>query len=165
MHDAETARSRQLSTNFSLMGLSSKPSELLEPQETHVLIVEDDKGSRKFPLGGEVYSIGREPESDIRLFSLFVSRRHATLVRRDKKDGSYDYQIVDGNLKGQLSANGILINGHKFQTHTLNNQDEIEFGPGVTAMYILKNKEKKSGPLDPFDVTLIDPSRVDESEE
>lgn len=165
MHDAETARSRQLPTNFPPMRLSRKPSELSEPQETHILIVEDDKGSRNFPLGGEVYSIGREPDSDIRLFSLFVSRRHATLVRREKKDGSYDYEIVDGNLKGQLSANGILINGNKLQAHTLNNHDEIEFGPGVRATYILKRNEKNSGPLDPFDVTLIDPSRVDESEE
>jgi len=165
MPDAETSQSQQSLSHLSPMRLSTKPSELSEPQEAHVLIVEDDKGSRKFPLGGEVYSIGRDLESDILLNSLFVSRRHVTLLRRDRKDGNYDYQIVDGNLKGQLSANGILINGHKFQVHTLNNEDEVEFGPGVRVKYLLKRKERKSGPLDPFDITLIDPSRVDESED
>ncbi len=164
MHDAKISQSHQSTPNLAAIGFGKKPTPRYEPQEAHVLIVEDDNGSRKFPLGGEVYTLGRDPESDIRLFSLFVSRRHATLVRREHGDGSYDYEIVDGNLNGQLSANGILINGDKLQAHTLKNEDEVEFGPGVKAKYVLKRKEKKSGPLDPFDITLIDPSRVDEED-
>jgi pSer/pThr/pTyr-binding forkhead associated (FHA) protein len=164
MPDAQISQSHQSTSNLAAIALEKKPSPLCEPQEAHVLIVEDDNGSREFPLGGDVYSLGRDPESDIRLFSLFVSRRHATLVRREHEDGSYDYEIVDGNLKGQLSANGILINGQKLQAHTLKNEDEVEFGPGVSAKYLLKRKEQKSGPLDPFDITLINPSWVDEEE-
>jgi hypothetical protein len=41
------------------------------------------------------------------------------------------------------------------------NDDKVEFGPGVTAEYRLRRKERKSGPLDPYDITLIDPSRLD----
>lgn len=162
MPDAKTSKSTQISNHLPLPRLNSKPPEFAEPQEVHLLIVEDDDGYREFPLGGEVYSLGRGEESDIRLVSLFVSRRHATLVRQQRDDGKYDYQIVDGNLKGQLSANGIVINGHKLQAHTLKNDDKVEFSPGVTAEYRLRRKERKSGPLDPYDITLIDPSRVDE---
>ncbi len=166
MPDTEISQSHQSPPSVPPSGSGTKPSHLSEPQEVHVLIVEDDQGLRKYPLGGEVYSIGREPESDIRLFSLFVSRRHATLVRREREDGNYDYQLVDGNLKGQLSANGILVNGRKLPAHTLKNEDEVVFGPMVSAKYyLLKRKEKNSGPLDPYDITLIDPSMVEESED
>jgi pSer/pThr/pTyr-binding forkhead associated (FHA) protein len=162
MPDAKTSKSKHLSDHLPLIGLNAKPPELSEPQEVHLLIVEDDDGYREFPLGGEVYSLGRGEESDIRLVSLFVSRRHATLVRQPRDDGKYEYKIVDGNLKGQLSANGILINGQKLPVHILKNDDKVEFGPGVIAQYRLRYKERKSGPLDPYDITLIDPSRVDE---
>jgi hypothetical protein len=56
-----------------------------------------------------VYSIGRDPRCDIRLFSQFVSRRHATLVRLPREDGSSFYRIVDGDAKGKPSANGLQL--------------------------------------------------------
>lgn len=166
MTETETSQFHQPSANLPSIGLSKKPSYPSESHEIHLLIVEDDNGSREIPLGGEVYSIGRDSNSDIRLFSLFVSRQHATLVRRQREDGKYDYQILDGNLKGQLSANGILINGCKLQAHNLKNEDEIVFGSKVSAKYyLLKRGERRSGPLDPFDITLIDPSMIEESED
>lgn len=132
-----------------------------------MLIVKDDEERPKeFPLGGEVYSIGRGPNCNIRLCSLFVSRRHATLVRQQREDGTYNYKIVDGNGKGQHSANGIIVNGRKLQVHELKDEDEVVFGPGVSAKYRLRQRDdRKSGPLDPFDITLIDPGMVVESEE
>ncbi len=105
----------------------------------HVLILEDDKGRREYPLEAEVYSIGRDPQCDIRLFSLYVSRRHATLERRQRDNGSYYYRIVDGDLKGKPSPNGILINGRKLQACDLENEDEILFAPGVRAKYYKLN--------------------------
>jgi pSer/pThr/pTyr-binding forkhead associated (FHA) protein len=121
---------------------------ILVTQQAFILIVEDDKGRREIPLGDAVYSIysiGTDPQSDIRLFSQFVSKRHATLVRRHHEDGSVYYIIVDGNLKGKLSVQGLLINGQKLQCllingqklqiHHLENEDEIVFGPGVMATY------------------------------
>jgi pSer/pThr/pTyr-binding forkhead associated (FHA) protein len=85
-------------------------------------------------------------------------------VRQQYEDGSYGYQIIDGDPKGQPSSNGILVNGCRIQVHDLKHQDKIEFGSGVSATY-LKQGDKKTGPLDPFDITLIDPSRVDEDVE
>ncbi|MGK7905464.1 MAG: FHA domain-containing protein [Hormoscilla sp.] len=133
-------------------------------QQTHKLIIEDDKGKRELTLESPVYSIGRDAQCDIRLVSQFVSRRHATLVRLPHDDGSYYYRIVDGNLRGKSSANGILINSRKLATHDLQNEDEIVFGPQVRAIYYLLDKEPvTSSPPDEFDITLISPSMMDDT--
>ncbi|MFM7450703.1 MAG: FHA domain-containing protein [Leptolyngbyaceae cyanobacterium] len=137
-----------------------------EPQLNHLLIIEDDKGRREFILDGPVYSLGRDPKCDIRLISQFVSRRHATLVQLMNEDGTFSYRIVDGNLKGKPSANGLLINGRKLQAHDLKNEDEIVFGPQVRAIYyLLKRDAVSTVPPDEFDITLISPNMVGEPEE
>ncbi|MBD0345362.1 MAG: FHA domain-containing protein [Coleofasciculus sp. Co-bin14] len=157
MPEAETSQFQKSLKNLPSIDFSKHSLDSSEPQEVHLLIVEDDKGSREFTLNGEVYSIGRDPSCNIRLFSMFVSRRHATLVRQQQEDGNYKYQIIDGDQQGQRSANGILINGRKLQTHDLVNEDKIVFGPGVSAKY----QRLKSGPLDPYDITLIDPGMME----
>lgn len=135
-------------------------------KQNHLLIIEDDKGRKEFTLEEAVYSIGRDPQSDIRLFSQFVSRRHATLVRRQYDDGSPYYRIVDGNLKGKPSANGLLINGRKLQAHDLKNEDEVVFGPQVSAKYYLLERDTPpTGPIDEFDITLISPGMIGDPEE
>ncbi|MEQ9358656.1 MAG: VIT domain-containing protein [Coleofasciculus chthonoplastes F3-SA18-01] len=117
---------------------------MLNPS-AHLLIIEDDKGRRLYTLEEPVYSIGRNPDVDIRLFSQFVSRQHATLVRREQEDGSLYYRIVDGNLTGKLSAKGLVINGHKVQSHDLDDEDEILFGSQVSAKYYIVKKEERGG--------------------
>lgn len=103
--------------------------------EGHVLIVQDDRGRHRFVLDDEIYSIGRDHDCDIRLFSQFVSRHHATLMRVQDNEGHDIYRIVDGNLKGKVSSNGLLINGQKHQSYELQNEEEIVFGPQVKAVY------------------------------
>lgn len=150
---------RSKSATDSLMATS-------EPQQNHLLIVEDNKGRREFILDSPVYSIGRDPKCDIRLISQFVSRRHATLVQLPNEDGSYYYRIVDGNLKGKPSANGLLINGRKLQAHDLEDEDKIVFGPQVHAVYyLLKRDTVSTVPPDEFDITLISPNMVGEPED
>jgi pSer/pThr/pTyr-binding forkhead associated (FHA) protein len=107
-------------------------------KQIHCLVVEYDKGRREFVLTNPIYSIGSDPKCDICLISQLVSRRHATLVQLPYKDGSYYYRIMDGNLKGKPSANGLLINGHRLQAHDLQNEDVIIFGPGIQAGYAVK---------------------------
>jgi len=132
----------------------------------HLLIVEDDKGRKEFPLENSVYSIGRESTCDIRLYSQFVSRRHATLVRRPREDGSYYYRIVDGDLKGKLSANGLLINGRKLQAHDLEDEDAIVFGPQVRAVYyLIKPTLDSTDSNEEWEITLTNPEIEDDTEE
>jgi pSer/pThr/pTyr-binding forkhead associated (FHA) protein len=65
-----------------------------------------------------------------------------------------------------LSSNGILINGRRTPDHDLEHGDKVTFDPSVTAQYYRLTRETgKSGPLDPLDVTLIDPAMIDETEE
>lgn len=137
-----------------------------EPHQNHLIIIEDDKGRREFVLDAPVYSIGRDPKCDIRLVSQFVSRRHATLMQLPKENGTYYYKIMDGNLKGKPSANGLLINGRKLQSHDLRNEDEIVFGPQVRAIYyLLKRDAVLTVPPDEFDITLISPNMVGDPED
>jgi pSer/pThr/pTyr-binding forkhead associated (FHA) protein len=136
------------------------------PHQTHLLIIEDDKGRREYTLDSPVYSIGRDPKCDIRLVSQFVSRRHATLVQLPNEDGSYYYRIVDGNLKGKPSANGLLINGRKLQAHDLHDQDKVVFGPQVQAMYYLLRRDAiTTVPPDEYDITLISPNMTGDPED
>lgn len=136
------------------------------PRHNHLLIVEDNKGRREYTLDSPVYSIGRDAKCDIRLVSQFVSRRHATLVQLAHEDGSYYYRIVDGNLKGRPSANGLLINGRKLQAHDLVDEDKIVFGPQVYAVYyLLKRDAISTVPPDEFDITLISPNMTGDPED
>jgi pSer/pThr/pTyr-binding forkhead associated (FHA) protein len=131
------------------------------PQQTHLLIIEDDKGRREFILEDPTYSIGRDPKCNIRLVSQFVSRHHATLVQLPQPDGNYYYRVVDGSLDGKPSANGLLVNGRKTSVHDLRNEDEVVFGPRVRAVYYLLQHEKgPTVPPDEFDITLISPNMM-----
>lgn len=176
MSKAKASQFHQSPPNLQNTDPSKDSWETSEFDIVHWLIVKDDQGERRYPLGGKVYSIGRDSSSDILLRSMFVSRRHATLVRQKRRDGSCDYQIVDGDLKGRRSANGIMINGHKLPppnlknklaAHNLKHKDKIVFGAGVTATYHQLDRQDRrasnqSDSLDPWDdITLIDPGMID----
>ena len=135
-------------------------------QLSSILIVEDSQGRREITLEASVYSLGRDPKCDIRLASQFVSRHHATLVQLPKDDETNYYRIVDGNLKGKPSANGMLINGRKVQARDLANEDEIVFGPQARAIFYQLERDTFSGVApDEFDITLISPNMVDADED
>jgi pSer/pThr/pTyr-binding forkhead associated (FHA) protein len=72
----------------------------------HLLIVEDDQGRKQFNLDAPVYLLGRDPGCDIRLFSQFVSRRHATLLRVSREDGTYYYRLLTAILRASLVLTG-----------------------------------------------------------
>ena len=111
----------------------SKP--FLGRQDESILVVEDDRGKRDISLDRDQYQIGRDPQSDICLHSQFASRHHAILTKIFKDDGSYGYQITDGDLDGKASTNGLLINGQKYRTWEMKPEDVIVFGPKVRATY------------------------------
>ncbi|PSB04720.1 FHA domain-containing protein [Merismopedia glauca] len=126
-----------------------------ENPHKHLLIIEDDTGRREFTVSNNLCSLGRQATSDVRLFSRFASRHHATLLRRLRDDGTDFYLIIDGDLTGKRSTNGILVNGRKLEVHELIDGDRIVFGPGVSIIYYLINLERKirEGNLDPAATT------------
>lgn len=121
----------------------------------HVLIVQDDQGRKEHILDAPIYSIGRDPNCDIRLASQFVSRRHATLVQIIEDEEEYHYRIVDGTPKGKPSSNGLLVNGRKVQACDLNDRDEIRFGPKIHATYYLQEQEPEQVRPPNYDQTVI----------
>jgi diguanylate cyclase (GGDEF)-like protein/PAS domain S-box-containing protein len=102
----------------------------------HILVVEDPEIKRTVTLDSATYSIGRHSSNSIILSSQRISRQHATLLRRtDVRTSSYSYWILDGDLDGNRSRNGIFINGKKCLVHELKHGDVVEFGAEVKARY------------------------------
>lgn len=103
---------------------------------SHYLLVEDDQGRRNLTLDQPIYSIGRDSECDICLNSKTISRHHATLIRvPSEREGGHCYRMIDGDLDGIKSTNGVIINGHKIAEHNLENGDRIGFSSRVSACY------------------------------
>jgi pSer/pThr/pTyr-binding forkhead associated (FHA) protein len=134
--------------------------------EEHILVVTDGKGHREIQLTRETYSLGRGAQCGIVLQSQFVSRHHATLIKRQEEDHSY-YRIVDGDSEGNTSVNGLLINGKKVRFHDLKPDDKVVFGPQVEAVYQYREYDlfPTIPPEDPYDITLIDPAMMDTEED
>lgn len=172
-----------LINNSSTHAFSNDVSMAAQTNESHVLIIEHDEERRELILDRPVYSIGRDSYCDICLInSLFVSRRHATLIRvpRDDNKHSYYYRIVDGDAKGKTSSNGLMINGRKIldglmingqsiPAHDLKDKDEIVFGPQVRAIYYLRRNNMPTGEetdsIEYDDITLIDPRMTTDIED
>ncbi len=135
-------------------------------REEHILIVTDGKGHREIKLKDEVYSLGRGVQCSIILQSQFISRHHATLVRRKEEERNC-YRLIDGDSQGNPSVNGLLINGKKVRFHDLKHGDKVIFGPQVEAVYQYREYDifPTIPPDDPYDITLIDPAMIDVDEE
>lgn len=102
----------------------------------HLLIVKDRRGKRTIPLTMDTYSLGRSLDNAIVLYGSSVSREQATIVRRtDSNNRLAPFQIVDGNLQGIKSTNGLIVNGTKCEKRNLQHGDFIEFGNAVKVTY------------------------------
>jgi SARP family transcriptional regulator, regulator of embCAB operon len=80
--------------------------------------------SQQVHLGPQPVTIGRRPDSTVRLNDNRVSRRHAVV---EPVDGHF--VVVD-----QESTNGTFVNGSRVVRHALDNGDELSFG-GVTVRF------------------------------
>lgn len=106
-------------------------------QARHLLIFEDKEGLRLVPLEASSHSLGRDPTNSIVLHSKAVSRQHALLLRVTSSDpNNYGFLLIDGDLQGQRSTNGIKVNGVKCRSRRLQDQDLLTFGNHIKARYI-----------------------------
>lgn len=142
--------------------MTAKPVKRLEE---HILIVTDGKGHREIQLKDETYSLGRGVQCSIMLQSQFVSRHHATLIKRQNDEGSY-YRIIDGNTEGKTSVNGLLVDSKKVRFHDLKHGDKVILGPQIEVVYQYRQYDifPTIPPDDPFDITLIDPAMMSDEE-
>jgi signal transduction histidine kinase len=102
----------------------------------HLLIIDDAKGRRTVPLEAATYSIGRDSTNSVVLHSKMVSRQHAILLRVTSPDSStYLFRMIDGDLQGKRSTNGLIINGRRLFSHDLKHGDMVVFGGDVRAKY------------------------------
>jgi hypothetical protein len=104
------------------------------PTVYHFLVICDPLGKRTIPLEADTYSIGRDGRNSILVCSRAVSRHHATLIKQTEANAN-SFRIVDGNLEGQRSTNGISVNDLPCYTHDLKNGDRIAIGEQVQAQY------------------------------
>ncbi|MGB8699663.1 MAG: response regulator [Thermosynechococcaceae cyanobacterium] len=105
----------------------------------HLLVIYDHLGKRTTPLDADVYTIGRDPKSSIVLHSKAISREHAVLLRLPdphRPDRSL-FRLIDGNLEGKRSTNGILINHEPCLSWDLHDGDRIEFDQQIRAQYFM----------------------------
>ncbi|EAZ90016.1 EAL domain-containing protein [Crocosphaera chwakensis] len=108
-----------------------------DPQQNrHLIVIEDQKYRQTISLEEETYSIGRHTKNSIVIHSQQASRRHGTLMKRkNRRNNTYSYWIIDGDLDGNKSRNGIYINGEQCLIKELKNGDLINFGCEVNATY------------------------------
>ncbi len=107
-----------------------------EQRIEHLLVIEDNQGKRTIALEAATCSIGRDSTNSIVLYSHLVSRQHAILVRLTMPEtATYMFRIMDGNLQGKPSANGLIVNGRRCFSHDLQPGDVIMFGGDVRVRY------------------------------
>jgi len=107
-----------------------------QQQIHHYLAIEDESGKRIVPLTTSTYSIGRHSSNSIVLKSRFISRQHAILLRvTTPHTSNYTFRIIDGDLQGNRSTNGLFVNNQVCKSRSLQHGDLILFGKYAKAKY------------------------------
>ncbi|MGB3205140.1 MAG: EAL domain-containing protein [Crinalium sp.] len=133
-----------------LMSFTGNSNETINHKQSRpVLLVQDNKGKRIVRLDQNIYSIGREAGNSIVIYSKLVSRRHATLLRVTNPGlkNTYCFQILDGDLQGKLSTNGLIINGKQCFSKELHPGDTICFGGQVQVTYLIIDTDKSESEI------------------
>ncbi|MBE9221664.1 EAL domain-containing protein [Cyanobacterium stanieri LEGE 03274] len=117
----------------------------------HRITIEYDNQQKLIILNNQVYSIGRHSSNTIVIHHPTISRYHCTIlpVKYKENRGKKVFWIIDGDLKGNRSANGLYINGNKCLSHELKCGDSI----GIGGQKVLLSYD------------LINPNRDDDEEE
>ncbi|MFN9175045.1 MAG: histidine kinase dimerization/phosphoacceptor domain -containing protein [Synechocystis sp.] len=112
-----------------------------EAPKFHILTINSDDLSYNIILEEKRYSIGRNSDNLIPIRDLAISRYHCALVpiKYKSKDGTTDvYQltfwILDGDLEGNRSSNGLYVNGSRCFSHELKSGDLITFAGTKTCI-------------------------------
>lgn len=124
------------------------------------LDIEGENFQRTVVLQESTYVIGRHSSSSIVLPSSHISRCHATLVRKYNQLSGYHFCIVDGDLQGNRSKNGLLVNHEKCFLHQLKHGDAVDFGYGFQAHYRVDAACRSSVAVEPSAPPAAEPIGV-----
>jgi diguanylate cyclase (GGDEF)-like protein len=117
----------------------------------HILVIDAPNFRRTVALEETQYSIGRHTSNSIAIVSQKLSRKHATILRKkDKEDNGYSFYIIDGDLEGNISKNGIFVNGRKCSQHELRHGDLINLSDDIKMSYYIINNSSYRLTGDPF---------------
>ncbi len=108
--------------------LFGKKNVLMPPRL--ILLDSQMNPTEEFDLEKSEILVGREPENDIQIDDVSISRIHARLVRT----GDKFYSVEDEN-----STNGLFLRDKQIRQHTLHHGDLIRFGD-VSAVYLAPGK-------------------------
>jgi pSer/pThr/pTyr-binding forkhead associated (FHA) protein len=88
--------------------------------ESGALVIRSGGGrvGQSYPLRGERLTVGRNPDADVFLDDVTVSRDHAVLVRRANA-----WFLDDSG-----SLNGTYVNRRRIDSHRLDDGDELQIG-------------------------------------
>ncbi|NJK40885.1 MAG: FHA domain-containing protein [Acaryochloridaceae cyanobacterium SU_2_1] len=108
-------------------------------RECLLLLLAEEKGMRCSLLKASTYSLGRDPKNSIILpLSKSVSRCHAMLLRIPGPNGKgHRYRIVDGDIDGKPSTNGVIVNGDRHNSYALDDGDIVMLGEVKLSYQIL----------------------------
>jgi len=101
----------------------------------HFLALDNNHTRRVVQLVDAIYSSGRDPGNTILLENESISRHHAILMRVPLSAMDIRYRIMDGNMTGTPSLNGITVNGVRCGSQDLEDGDEIVFAGVIAARY------------------------------
>jgi diguanylate cyclase (GGDEF)-like protein len=99
------------------------------------LVVDSPSFKKVIRIQNSCYSIGRHPSNNIVIPSPQVSRRHATLIKRINPNLDISFHIIDGDLEGHRSRNGVWVNGESYLERELNHGDVIALAEDIQIFY------------------------------
>ncbi|MGA1622107.1 MAG: EAL domain-containing protein [Synechocystis sp.] len=99
------------------------------------LVVDSPSFKKVIRIQNSCYSIGRHPSNNIVIPSPQVSRRHATLIKKINPNLDISFHIIDGDLEGHRSRNGVWVNGDSYLERELNHGDVIALAEDIQIFY------------------------------
>ncbi|HEY9826419.1 MAG TPA: FHA domain-containing protein [Stenomitos sp.] len=103
---------------------------------SHVLVIYDQPEPRQILLKSATYSIGRDKLNAIVIPHAAISRQHALLLRMPVPErNTYRYRLLDGNVSGKPSLNGLMVNGTRCSMWDLQPGDSIVLGEAIRVEY------------------------------
>lgn len=114
-------------------------------QINHFLVIQNNPNTNDYEerisLQDNTITIGRNEDNVIVLNKQSISRYHAHLIRKEKDEDFY-YEIIDGDIQGNISKNGIFINNVRVKNSILKHGDLITLGLGVNLKYYIGSYDK-----------------------